>query len=138
MATRATVNKLVGQRRRLDVEIGKALADISAKPAPKSSAIGQSIHVPSGAKVAVRIAKAGLAYSFALNLHALPFDPNNFYFLILPVGVNGLVWTLAATKPVWAFQVDLIVNGQVRVLSQGISSPGTKPPSLQQQVLIVP
>jgi hypothetical protein len=55
------------------------------------------------------------------------------YSLHLSPGMNGLVWYVRPTKEVWAFQVDLIANGQALLLDRHSSGDVPKPKSVLEQ-----
>jgi hypothetical protein len=95
--------------------------------------------VPAGANVAVRIVKSGVIYGLSVNLTALPFNETGFYPLttLVPNEDNGLVWTIFQTKPIWAFQIDLIVDNQFFPLERRASNqpPATTFPVIDQVVI---
>jgi len=117
-------------------ELGAALAASTAASGPFTSR-RPIIEVAPGDQVWVRMVKAGVIYSFALNLTPLPHNDRHVYRLLLQAPMNGLVWTVYPTKPEWAYQVDLAINGQVFLLDRAQWQLGAPLPEPQQQIIRV-
>lgn len=128
--------EMIARRDAVSRELGEALAASAA--AAESFAVQRPIiEVGPGDEVAVRMAKRGVIYSFALNRTPLPYNDSHVYPLILSPGINGLVWTVSPTKAPWAYEVDIAINGQAYVLDRAQWQLGAPAPDPQQQVIRV-
>lgn len=128
------IRVILRERAQLDAELGLAISTDLQTAAP-DHADRPTIKVKAHNQLTARIVKNGVTYGLAVNKLPLPFQEKGVYPLtMLGPGVNGLVWLVFPTKKPWAFQVQLLVDGNVFVLDQHTSAePSTGTTTIAEQ-----
>ena len=128
------IRTLIKERRSLDHELGTAISRSVVASKPDGTQV--TIPVQVGQSVVARMTKTGVTYGLSLNRLALPFQENGFYQLTLMQGDNGLIWMVFPTKPLWAFQIDLIIDDRVVMMGRHASTEGLPAGSIVEQASI--